>query len=654
MRSLISRLVSVFTVPDDNEDLAKAQFIAYSRQIPMMYLILLTSTWTLAFTHMIAAPAWLTIAFPTVFTGFGLVRIVLWWRARAADVSARERLLSLRRTNVMAGALAISFSLWALSLVEYGNAYQQSHVAFYMAITVVCCISSLMHLRSAAVIVTVIVLGCFVVYFASTGRPTFVALAINFVFVGFGLVTMLSINYRNFITMLRSQSEAEALSRENLRLANLDSLTGLPNRRAFFEKLEQWQQAAENGGPRFVLGVLDLDGFKPVNDTYGHSAGDRLLSLVAERLKMFSSAVPVEIFVARLGGDEFAFLAPLEKDIDFITAETDRVCEGIRAPFVLPEASVTVSGTLGVALSAPGVSATDLFDRADYALYEGKISKRGLSTMFSDELEDRMRRESRIEHALRNADVDAELTLAYQAIIDVDGMRVNGFEALARWQSPTLGDVSPGEFIPIAERSGIISALTGPLLAKALAAAASWPDQIRLGFNLSPQDLQNNEMVLGLIAIIEKSGFDPRRLDLEITESSFGHDFVQVQRSVSLLRQLGCGIALDDFGTGFSSLSRLHALPFTQIKIDGSFMYGSENREISDQIINSVLTLSTEMGLHCVVEGVETAAELARVRAFGGRLAQGYFFSRPVPLEQTASLLARYGGMEGAKAARRA
>ena len=236
-----------------------------------------------------------------------------------------------------------------------------------------------------------------------------------------------------------------------------------------------------------------------------------------------------------------------------------------------------------------------------------------------------------------------DIAMAFQPIVDIRDHATIGFEALARWDSPALGRVSPARFIPIAERAGMVGTLTRPLLRKALNAAFEWDPSLRLAFNLSAHDLNSSEGLLGVIDIILGSGFDPRRLDLEITETAFTHDFEQVTQSVETLRRLGCGISLDDFGTGYSSLTRLHALPLTKFKIDRSFVTNLHQRPASYKIVKSLLTLSADMGLDCVIEGVETEDELTAIGALGGTSVQGYLFSPPLPADQVVEFAARNG-----------
>ncbi|MEM9966057.1 MAG: EAL domain-containing protein, partial [Asticcacaulis sp.] len=233
-----------------------------------------------------------------------------------------------------------------------------------------------------------------------------------------------------------------------------------------------------------------------------------------------------------------------------------------------------------------------------------------------------------------------ELSVVFQPIVHIKTRIPIAFEALARWQSPLLGRVSPVEFIPVAERSGMIGLLTRQLLKKALATATQWPEGLRLSFNLSAHDLSSAEGVLRLIAIVKASGFDPKRLDFEITETAVMHDVNEVTEAINTLKALGCGISLDDFGTGFASLSQMHALPLTRIKIDRSFIVNIDQKPASYKIVKSLVTLCTDMGLGCVTEGVETEAEARVLLQLGCGTAQGYFYSQPLLATEIDSYLA--------------
>lgn len=626
------------SVQSDNSELLRAQLNALSRLIPLLYFILVANAWVMVSTFWGKAPDWLSLYVAAVLSLICAFRLIQWWRKKDVKLTDAQAAHELRRTNKVAGVLGVSFSAWALALFPYGDAYAQAFVGTFLTVAMLSCMLCLIHLRSAALIVALTVSIPFVTFFALTGIPTLVGMAINVLLVTIAVTIVILIQYRDFTRMVAAQKRTEQLSNENLRLANLDSLTGLPNRRAFFTRLDEMFAEAEVNGTRVALGIIDLDGFKPVNDLYGHAAGDKLLVAVAERL--LAHCPGESFFMSRLGGDEFAYVVRNAPDNETLVAQSESIARILRAPFVLAEATVQISGSLGIAVYPEMAnSANHLFERADYALYHGKSARRGNAVLFSAEHEAQINSDFRIEQALKRADFDRELSVAFQPIVDIRSQATIGFEALARWFSPTLGQVSPAQFIPVAERAGIIGSLTRPLLKKALATAANWPKGMRLSFNLSAYDLNSAESALAIAAIVEKSQVDPRLIDLEITETAFTHDFAQVQRSIEMLRLLGCGISLDDFGTGYSSLSRLHALPLTKIKIDRSFVTGLHKSPASFKIVKSLLALSRDMGLDCVIEGVETDEEMAALRQLGGLMVQGYFYSAPIREDQVTAYL---------------
>lgn len=641
---LFAPLGRMFALPDDPE-LLKAQYRAFSRQVPLLYVILMMNAWALALTLSPHAPAWLTVHVALLLSAICAARIFFWWHKRHIEPDAEAARAALQRTLRFAVVLSLAYSGWALSLYGYGTPYTKAHVSFFMAITLVSCVFCLMYLRAAALIVALIVNTLFVTFFMSTGEPTFIASALNVVLVTIAMLIIVTINYNHFRQMVEAQTRAVALGEENFRLANLDSLTDLPNRRAFFSRLEEMFRAARANGETFSVGIIDLDGFKPVNDTYGHSVGDQLLREIGERLRR--ACLTDGTFAARLGGDEFAILVTGEIGGGALTTRGQGLCEALSRPVALPTARVQVSSSIGFARDGADVpSPTELMNRADFALYQSKRLNRGAATVFSDAHKEMIHRESLIEQTLRGADLDLELSVAFQPIVDIRTNRPVAFEALARWQSPYLGTVSPGEFIPIAERTGIISRLTCELLRKALSEAQTWPKGMRLSFNLSARDLMSTDTLLKIAALITRSAFDNSLLDLEITETAFIFDASQVENSLQFLRDLGCGVAIDDFGTGYSSLSRLHALPLTKLKIDRSFVSSIDTNPASLDIVRSLVHLSRNRKLDCIAEGVETHSELAELRRLGVAFAQGYLFARPMTADQVPQYLATHEGPE--------
>jgi len=626
--ALGARLKSFLAVPKDNERLLLAQYHAFTRQVPLMYFVLLVNTWALVSTQAGRAPRWLAIYMPVLMTVVCAIRVYAWLRSYSHVPTPAEAHRALVRTVTMSGVLAVVFTTWALALFPYGDDFGKSHVAFYMAITVVGCFFCLLHLRPAAFAVALIANIAFVGFFALSGNGTLIAMSINVFLVTAIMLVILLVYYRDFERMVNGQSELQALSDENMRTANLDALTGLPNRRHFFSLLDTAFAKPPLERGRIALGVLDLDGFKLVNDLHGHLVGDKLIAAVGERLAQVSGG---DLRFARIGGDEFAFFNENSGDLQMLLTDAEKLCASLKTPFHLAGITVRIGGSIGMAVYPELASKADeLYERADYALYHGKRNRKGHVTLFNASHEAEIQRDSLIETSLHNAKLDNELSIQFQPIVDIGTGKTVACEALARWNSPELGMVAPDDFIAIAERAGLVGMLTRTLLSKALIAANQWPSDIRLSFNLSAHDINAPDGVAGIASVLMASGFDPSRLDFEITETAVIGNFNQAKAAMNRLKSLGCGISLDDFGTGFSSLSQLHALPLTKIKVDRSFVTSIQDRPASYKIVKSLLTLSQDMDIGCIVEGVETIEELNALRDMGARQVQGFYYSRPL------------------------
>lgn len=648
--SFLQHVREGLTVPKSNPLLSLAQFQALSKQVPLLYFILMVNMVTLSWTHIGSAPAWLVMVAPVVIGVFGVIRSIKWIKWRKQEITPEAAYRDLRVTNWLAPPLAIGMTAWSLALLPYGDAYQKAHVAFFMAITVVGIIFCLMHLRSAALMVAILVNVPFMIAMLMTGEATFIATGFNVALVTGTLIVIVTTHYRDFrqltesrLVLLDQQETLQKLSDENLRLANLDSLTGIPNRRSFFSSLNNDFAEAARLNKRIAVGVLDLDGFKPINDMHGHAAGDKVLIEIARRLKALETQ---DCSFFRLGGDEFAMICTGDCEEAALEAFGENICAAVAEQMLIGTGSLQVTGSIGIAVFPDvGLDGQELYERADYALYAAKRDKRAGVVLFNTVQAKSLDRQRQVEEALLSADLERELTLEYQPIYDVEENRCIGFEALARWTNLGLGRVSPAEFIPIAEHSGRIALMTRMLLRKALAQASEWPAGTLLSFNLSPLDLVSQDSILKLIAIVETNSFDPRFLNFEITESAVIRDFDQATRSIALLKQLGVGISLDDFGTGYSSLSHVHKLPLSKIKIDASFVRNVHQRPASAKIIRTMLSLCTELGLGSIIEGVETVDELHILEEMGVKFVQGYHFSKPLPVDAALQLIRsqRYG-----------
>ncbi|MDR6390588.1 diguanylate cyclase (GGDEF)-like protein [Paraburkholderia phenoliruptrix] len=613
----------------------RSQVQAFGRQIPLLYFILIVNTMAVTVTHLRSAPAWMTMYVPGVLCALCIVRCVRWWRGRNRVLTHDKAVPELRKLIWMAGIFGIAFTAWSLMLLPYGTPYEQAQVAFYMATTVVGCVFCLMHLRVAALLLLSIVILSFATFLVFTGSPVFIAMAVDMSLVGLALAFIIELYYRSFAGVVHTQRDLQAsqektqrLSDENFRLASIDSLTDLPNRRSFFASLRALSEQALATDGAFNVGLIDLDGFKQVNDIYGHASGDLVLQEVGARL--LALAEP-GIFFARLGGDEFGVLAQDRQSKDALLELGQRICDSLSQPYRVGGNIAELSGTIGwAAFPDAGKTVTQVFERADAAMYVGKESRRGTAVIFSTEHETRIRRSSLVTQELRHADLESELFLEFQPISDVVTRRTIGLEALGRWHNPRLGAVKPEEFIRIAERTELILRITEVLLHKALAEVPHWPSELYLSFNLSAIDISTSARARRLIDIVAASGVPPHRVSFEITETALTRDFEQARSALTMIKAAGCRVSLDDFGTGYSSLSYVHRLPFDSIKIDRSFMTDVDSNSASKKIVKSVLDLCKNLGLECVVEGLETSSQAEVVKALGARAVQGYLFSPPM------------------------
>ncbi len=656
IKARVAALLEIFALPIGDPELARSQIDAFSKQIPLCYSILTLNAIALAVTHARTAPLYLTLYVPLILCGICCMRTLAWRRLDVAALTAEETIDRLRTTMRLVGIMGVSFTAWSLSLYPYGDAYAKCHVAFYMSTTVISCILCLMHLRGAALLLAAIVVTPFTIFFLATGNVVLIAIALNLILVTGGLLVIMLRNYDDFAGLIRSrrpmidrQQQLQALSDENLRLAYSDSLTGLPNRRSFMTRLDKTLLAARRDSRRFAIAILDLDGFKSVNDVYGHSAGDDLLIAVGRRLE---GAVSPHLFLARLGGDEFGVILTAFASNGEALALGQEILALLRPPCILKDRVVAVAGSIGVAIYPEvGETAEDLFERADYALYFGKQTQKGQVVIYSDRHAEAVRRNGRIEQALRRADFEQEMDLVFQPIVDIAENRVLGFEALARWHSPEIGAIGPEVFLPLAERRQLIGPMTKTLLSKALRAAQPWPRYLTLSFNLSAGDLRNPATMAAVSEMVAKSGVEPARMEFEITETAAAGDFAEAIAAIGELRAFGARITLDDFGAGSSSLGHLLGLKLDKIKVDGRFARDIGHSETAASIVRSIVTLCADLGIDCIVEGVETDAQRAILEGLGCRLMQGYLFGRPMPASAVAALIRADEDMGAAVAA---
>ncbi|MDM8015677.1 MAG: EAL domain-containing protein [Rhizobium sp.] len=450
----------------------------------------------------------------------------------------------------------------------------------------------------------------------------------------FASVSMTGLLRHAIIRQIDARLLADELTVKARAIADADMLTGIPNRRAIFEKIDR---LIEQRTP-FWLGIFDLDGFKGINDVYGHSMGDRLLrASVARATELhFEGAM-----IGRIGGDEFAVVLTGNVTESQVRALAGSWLKAITAPYIIDNQELSVGASAGFShYPDMGMASTQLYEQADFALYKAKARFRGQCIVFDTTDSKEMENAIAIERELREGNLEQELFLLFQPQYSPSRQRIVSFEALARWQNPRLGLVRPDDFIRVAERSGFIQKVTAILFRKGLAELKKWPDDISLSFNLSARDISDQTFVLSLLRQIMKEEISPGRLEFEITETAVMSDLTTSSAVLDRLRSSGCRVALDDFGSGYSSFQYLDQLPLDKVKIDRSFIRKVAHSLTSREIVAAIIALCSKLNLRCVLEGVETREEMAVLAALKPDLIQGYLFGRPMSGADATQLIA--------------
>ena len=604
------------------------------QRVPALYAIVGVNIAALACTHYAVNPWWQVVGVPSLLILAMVSRINWWSSVKPQALSAEEIHRTLSNLSLVGGFIGCLILAWALSLEDGvrtpDGITSAGHTIFFVGITFMSCIFLLMHHRSAALLIGTIIIVPFMIYLLASSRLIETAIALNVLLVSAAMLYVAVSFSRHFERSVRAASDLIELNALNARMAASDALTGLPNRRQFFADLEQ----AGLDAASFVVIVLDLDGFKPVNDVYGHHAGDEVLRQVVAR---FRALAPERCCIARLGGDEFGCLLT-GASMDTANEFAERLIAACAEPIVTATFTALIGASAGICSSIVAREPIQVYERADYALFEAKRAGRGRAEAFNTAHETSMCWDSTIAQQLRMANFDEELTTVFQPIVAADGHAIMAFEALGRWTSPYLGPVGPKDFIPIAERTDLIFNITSRVLTTALAQAQTWPAAVCLKVNLSVRDLMSRKQTDALMTLVRLSKIIPARVTFEITETILAESMELIRANVDILRGEGCHIAIDDFGVGYSSLNYIHMLAPDVIKIDRCFIMQSTTNDTTKRVIRSIVELARNVGAKSIAEGIETLAEAELMAELGCDELQGYYFSRPISPEVSTAM----------------
>ena len=449
------------------------------------------------------------------------------------------------------------------------------------------------------------------------------------------------------LAIVRDNTERKALERQLAYQAVHDPLTNLPNRTLFMQRLQHALAEANQLEGRVAVLFVDLDNFKFVNDSLGHQVGDRLLVAVAERL---SACVRPGDIVARFSGDEFAFLLENVVDKGGVVSLAERIMQGLQVPFTLDEYEMFVTTSIGIVLSTQdqnNLPPEDLLRNADVALYEAKRKGRDRYAFYDASMHSRVQARLRLENELRRAINEGQFEVYYQPELLLETGEIFGVEALVRWEHPERGLVPPGEFIPLAEETGLILPLGRWVLEQACHQAREWRQQyplvpLKMSVNLSVREAQNPFVAREVSRVLQETGLDGHGLTLEVTESVLMEDMESIIGILEELKALGVELAIDDFGIGYASLNYLKHLPADYLKTDCSFVEGLKENSKDMAILEATINLAHNLGLKVIAEGVETEEQLRHLERLGCDLAQGYYFAEPLPAARVSEMLADY------------
>lgn len=638
----LDSMAGIVSATDYDRAILTERFEALRRQLPWLYAIM--SVNVVGIQLAAGADNVPSITAATAMLLAIVLRVVHWLRFRSEGLTHGSIRNELRRAFLVAALFCLANLVWSASLYSQLGQNERVEIAMLSGLAAIGASCGLSSFPAAARIPLFLL-----------GIPFGVALclgpAATQAGIGAGLLVLTLINLRmlnvgdaTFTRLIASRFTVESEKKNALEakmqaveekrrvtsLANTDPLTGVANRRGFLSALEELDPAERQ---HLALILFDLDGFKPINDTFGHSSGDTILVQVSQRLRTLAGT---SLPVARLGGDEFAMVMECAGP-GHAVAIAERAIAVLSRPFSIQGRDTRISASAGISYQG-GEDVVEAIRRADIALFDAKRRGRGRASLFSADMEQDVQRRTSIEQALREPGLGDDIVLLFQPIYRLDTMELTSFEALARWRHPELGWISPSEFIPITEQISVLHEFSYDLLKRATAAALEWPDSVQLSFNLSAVQLCSAGTAAKVLETIAEENLDPRRLQIEVTETALLADFELARCNLSKLRRHGIRIVLDDFGEGYSSIRYLREMNFDAVKLDGSLVSTITRPGSGLPLLQGVLALCRAMGQQCVAEHIETEQQVMLLRQLGCRYGQGFHLSPPVNRSDAAAL----------------
>ncbi|MGN3975554.1 putative bifunctional diguanylate cyclase/phosphodiesterase [Tsuneonella sp. SYSU-LHT278] len=610
-----------------------ARFDALVENVPLLYLVAIANFLGMYLTAGTALDRWSPAI--AILALLIVARLGHWIRLRRTTPGFGAKRKALRQTLVFAAIISAGFSLWGQYLIGV-RPELALQVGFFGGFAAIGCAYALTGYTVAAAIPLFLLAGPLAIRLALAPDATLNLVGICILLVSV-LIGRISVHHSrtadrmvaNTLELEREQRKLVHAEKTAASIARRDPLTGLANRRAFVEELEAWSEGKRGDGS-YALFLLDLDDFKPVNDVFGHAAGDALLNGIARNLQ---ETLGETALLARMGGDEFAVLLPGGGDEALPRALAKRLCKAARKPVIFRDHSLSAGASCGLVLVSEPIPAGEALGKADRALYVAKAADSMSFKVFDAALEKAEERHRAIERLVLSGAVARSVEVAYQPIVSLrEGGRVVALEALARWTDPQLGAVGPSEFIPIAERTGEVTAISEACFERACLDVATIPDLV-LSFNVSAIQLCEADSGERLIGIMHRAGLSPARVQFEVTETALLSDLGIARENLRRFQGAGARVALDDFGAGNASLTYLREMRFDVVKLDGSLVRTIATSRHCRMLLKATVDLCHTMGMSCVAEMIETPEQLIVVRASNCDGVQGNLLSEPVEFE---------------------